>query len=341
MAGPQRRTAPAVAERLRQEPQRFELFQAVRLLERLALARGGEPVGGDALPGQEAVRLRVPPGRAFPPSAVAGLDTGKTDAPPQLAATCLGLTGPNGTLPAHYATLLLRRQRLKDFALRDFLDLFHHRALSLLQRAWAKYRPAIAWEQARLRGQSDDPLSTCLHALVGLGTAGLSGRLAAGDEVVLFYGGHFAHRPRNAVALQLLLAEWLELPVAVAQFQGRWLYLEEAERTRLGTQFARLGVDAVAGERVWEVQSSFRLRLGPLDYRQFRRLLPDGAALPALCQLTRLYCGAEFAFEVQLLLRAAQVPQCRLGWDARLGWNTWLGRREREADEAVFRWDGI
>jgi type VI secretion system protein ImpH len=104
----------------------------------------------------------------------------------------------------------------------------------------------------------------------------------------------------------------------------------------------------VAGERVWDVQGMVRLRLGPLRREQFDALLPDRSPIAArkafflLCHLARLYVGPELDFDVQLVLRAADVPACQLADDGglgpRLGWNTWLcsGPRDRDADDAVF-----
>ena len=47
-----------------------------------------------------------------------------------------------------------------------------------------------------------------------------------------------------------------------------------------------------------------------------------------LSQITRLYVGTEFDFEVRLELVGQDVPECELaegsGLGPRLGWNTWL-----------------
>ena len=77
----------------------------------------------------------------------------------------MGLTGPLGVLPHAYTELLLDRIRQKDTALRDFLDLFHHRIISLFYQAWEKYRFTIAYE----RGERDR-FSHHLLDLIGLGT---------------------------------------------------------------------------------------------------------------------------------------------------------------------------
>ena len=95
----------------------------------------------------------------------------------------------------------------------------------------------------------------------------------------------------------------------------------------------------MAGQRVWDVQSKFRLRVGPIGYEEFRRLMPSGDRLLPLCQFVRTYAGPEWDFDVQLVLRRREVPECRLDGNARLGWNIWVrsGEFQRDVDDAVFR----
>ena len=87
----------------------------------------------------------------------------------------MGLTGPLGVLPRHYTDLLLERGRRKDWTLRDFLDIFNHRLISLFYRAWEKYRLPIVYEAAAWRHQENDCGSQYLFDLMGLGTSGLRG----------------------------------------------------------------------------------------------------------------------------------------------------------------------
>ena len=106
----------------------------------------------------------------------------------------------------------------------------------------------------------------------------------------------------------------------------------------------------MAGERVWDVVSKFRVRVGPLRYSEFVEFLPDPApvsqrkAIFLLSQLVRLYVGMESDFEVQLALRGDEVPDLVLQdagegeLGARLGWNTWMpgDRMPATVDDAVF-----
>jgi type VI secretion system protein ImpH len=249
----------------------------------------------------------------------------------------MGLVGAAGALPHHYTASLLRRIRDKDVALRDFLDLFHHRLLSLFYRAWGKYRLPLAYERSKAEsGAGEDPGSRALFCLVGLAPESLRGRVAVDDEVFLHYAGHIAHHPRSATALEALLADYFAMPIRVVQMVGQWLHLDVADRSRLAAGGNnRLG-EVVVGRRVWDVQGKIRLRVGPLSRAEFRRLLPDGTALRPLGQLARTYAGPELDIDVQPVLRAEEVPWCRLDGSGpdrpRLGWNTWVRRRPFEAD---------
>lgn len=348
MAPEDGRTHASLIARLLREPQRFDLFQAVRLLERPVGGERPAPVGEDGPPDREGVRLRAVASLAFPTGDLAesrpARGDGRPRGAPELAVAAFGLTGPAGVLPHHYTALLLRRLRQRDESLRDFLDLFHHRLLGLFVRAWRKYRLPFSFERSRLDGHPDDPVSAAIRSLVGLGTPGLRDRLEVPDAALLYYAGHFAHRPRSASALGQVLADYLALPIEVLQAQGQWLHLEPEDRSRLPGagrrrgQNHRLGIDLVLGARVFDVQGKFRLRVGPLSYAQFRTLMPDGHALRPLCQLARSYVGPGLDFDVQPVLRAAEIPPCRpgaTGDDApRLGWNTWLYARPTPTDVA-------
>jgi type VI secretion system protein ImpH len=352
MASTNGRTDAPLSEQLFREPYRFDFFQAVRLLERLARGAAGrapQPVGYDHPPDQEAVRFRAHNSLSFPAAPIQQLQwteaEGQQTRPPEMTVNFMGLTGPSGVLPLHYTRLLIQRLRLKDQALRDFFDLFNHRTISLFYRAWEKYRVPLVVERSQ-RQSAEDVISHCLYCLVGLGTNGQRGRHTFADSVFLYYGGHFAHFPRNAAALEAILQDYFEFPLSVQQMHGQWLYLDEEDQTQLSglpSGHLELGVDVLVGSRVWDVQSKFRLRVGPVSTALYHRLLPDGDMLQPLAQLTRAYVGADLDFDIQLVLKGIDVPRCQLASatqidSARLGWNTWLFSRpiEKEVDDAVF-----
>lgn len=172
------------------------------------------------------------------------------------------------------------------------------------------------------------------------------------DLGLLRFSGFLARRPRNAASLQVMLAEYLRVPVQIVQFQGQWLRLEPDGQSSVGQRGLNnsMGVNALVGDRVWDVQSKIRVRLGPLTYAQFVEFLPDRAPVPQrkalflLAHLVRLYVGPEIDIEVQLILRAGDVPVCRMGKGlapigSRIGWNAWSKSRPKraDADEPVFQ----
>ena len=359
MATARGREGPGLSDQLFREPFVFDFFLAVRLLERLAMGddRFRNFLIGHDHPEQEAVRFRSQPSLSFPPSSIIEIrpltpDAAAPSKPTPLAelvVSFMGVTGPTGVLPYHYTALLLRRIRDKDFSLRDFLDLFHHRAISLFYRAGVKYRLPFVYERSKFDpGQAEEPddrISGASYWLTGMGTRGLRGHMDIADQTLLFYSGHFAHFPRSASVLENLLADYFGLPVRVLQLQGQWLQLATTEQAIMPSQANRLGqnnqlgVSMVVGDRVWDIQSKFRLQVGPLTYAQFQRFLPNGDALRPLCQLARTYVGPEFDFDVQLLLKPEEVPASRAGGGrSRLGWNTWsrTGDFRAAVDDAVF-----
>jgi type VI secretion system protein ImpH len=272
----------------------------------------------------------------------------------------LGLFGPQGVLPRHYTQLIIDRTRQRDTSLRDFLDLFNHRVISLFWRVWAKHRLPIAFEEAQrgATGAAEDLFTFILYCLVGQGTRGLRQRMEFRDSALLYFAGHFAQARPQAVTLQAIVAEYFGISAEVVQFCGQWLLLDRADQSQLSGQtlgYSRqpppnnqLGLNTVVGERVWSVENRFRVRLGPMDYRQFAAFTPDGPLHVPLAQLIRTHAGPEYDFDVQLVLRRDQVPMSRLTArdqppTSRLGWNCWIYNQafDHDADDAAFTCEGL
>jgi type VI secretion system protein ImpH len=95
-------------------------------------------------------------------------------------------------------------------------------------------------------------------------------------------------------------------------------------------------VNTIAGNRVWDSQSKFRLRVGPLALEQLKDFVPQGSAFRPAKELLQLLTGSELDFDLQLIIKREEVPTCRLGGTTdgpRLGWTSWLKTREFVADD--------
>jgi type VI secretion system protein ImpH len=321
-------------------------FQAVRLLLRASRTT----LGRDLRPSAEAIRLRAEASEAFPASELSHIEfSQQADRKPILDASFFGLYGPSGALPQHYTQLVIDRIRKKDTGIRDFLDIFNHRFLSLFYRAWEKHHFPVAYETAH-QAKVPDLVTECLMSLVGFGNAGVRDRLQISDKAWLHYAGLKALSGPRPDALQGMISHHFKIPANVQSFQGEWLRIPIVEQTRLGasrlgeTKNNALGVEAVAGQRIWAVEHRFRIELGPLRLEQFKRFIPDGPSLEPLAQLVRTYVGPQFEFDVQVILQPSDVPGTTLGGasSSRLGWNTWLGdwRSDSSARDAIFESEG-
>lgn len=323
----------AVEEALEREPYSFEFFQAVRLLHLLSPERGR--VGRYGNPDDEVVHFGATPATAFPASELQALER-FDGAPPRLLVNFFGLTGPQGVLPLEYSELVAERVRSRDHSLRDFLDLFNHRLISLFFRAW---------EKTHARGANTatggDPLNDHLLDLVGVGTPGLAKQLGLPPASLPFYVGLLAMPTRPAVALELMLEDYFGVPVDIEQFVGGWYSIDETSQCALGDESSassQLGVGAVAGDEIWDLQARARLKIGPLSRAQYDTFLPTGRAYHELRALTRFFTGEQVDIEVQLILARDDVPPVSLGAAPNeatpLGWCTWLRSRPFTRDAA-------
>jgi type VI secretion system protein ImpH len=279
---------------------------------------------------QEPLRLGQEPELGFAPAALASFT--RQGSVPRLGVLFMGLLGPQGPMPLHLTEYVRERLRQRgDATLQRFLDVFHHRLLSLFYRAWAESQPCV---------QHDRPEDDRFALWMGAAT-GLDGRVRPQDSLPqnarLFHAGLLGARTRPPEGLVKLLSRHFGVPVRVEQFVPHWLPVERADRTRLGharNRFERLGREpavlgrnASAGTQVWDRQYKFRVVLGPLPLAQYERFLPGGSAWRPLCDWVREYAGLHLLWDVQLALRAGEVPEPRLDRRLRLGVSSWIGRR--------------
>jgi len=318
---------------LQARPWAHDFFHTLRSIE--CLHPDKPRIGEATRPTDEAVRFSQEPALDFAPATLSAFHL-REGRPPRLEQRFFGLLGPNGPLPLHLTEYA--RERLMhngDVTFARFLDIFHHRFLSLFYRAWSQAQPT-----ASLDRPADDRFAIYVGALEGVGSPLLQKRDAAGDHVKLFFAGWLSRQVRNRDGLEALLAGYFRLPVRVESFVGHWLRLPENERSRLGTggPAACLGQGALLGAAVWDRQHKIRIHLGPLSLSQYEDFLPGGSALARIVALVRQYLCFELDWDARLVLAAPEVPDLRLGGTTRLGWTTWLGGRPpgRDADDLVL-----
>lgn len=313
---------------LADEPHRFGFFQAVRLLEN---AHPGLPRIGTSLRlRDDPIRFAQSPSLSFAPATIARFTPGEGGTQPTLHQRFFGLFGANGPLPLHLTEYARERSRRtpSDRALVRFLDMFHHRLLSLLYRAWAEAQPAVSLDRP-----DDDPFSRWVGSIAGYGQASLTGRDSVPDGARLAAAGILGRAVHGAEGLERVLNDFFRVPVRVHQWQPHWMRLPEEAHSRIGMRRApvALGQSAVIGAKVWDCQTRFRIEIGPLTLEQYQRFLPGGESMKRLRDWVLNYIGYELSCEMHLVLKKEEVPAVRLGAAGALGWTSWLGPRASPA----------
>jgi type VI secretion system protein ImpH len=312
-------------------PWRFGFFQTLRRLDTLQPER--PRMGSSARPVDDPIRLGQQPSMIFAPAELAALAMPSAGRPARLLVYFFGLLGPNGPLPLHLTEYARERQRqASDPTFARFLDLFHHRMLTLFYRGWAQAQPAVSFDRP-----AQDRFGTYLGALAGTGMPAYQGRDAMPDLAKRHFTGHLSCQTRHPDGLRAMLAEFLRLPVRIEEFVGHWLVLPADCLFRLGETPSNgaLGQTTTLGGRVWDHQSKFRVRSGRLALADYLRLLPGGETLRRIKALVRNDVGDQLDWDLNPVLAAAEVPPLRLGSGGRLGWTTWLasGPLGRDGDD--------
>ncbi|NOX42495.1 MAG: type VI secretion system baseplate subunit TssG [Gammaproteobacteria bacterium] len=336
MASENRPTSDAIAleaiaaleKELQEKPYKFGFYQALRRFE--CLNRNKPRIGESVRPVDDAVRLAQEPSLAFSPATLASFKTGKKGKPSELSVNFFGMFGPNGPLPLHLTEYARDRLRNSDDpTISEFLNIFHHRMLSLFYRSWANSQPTVNFDRPK-----EDRFSTYIGALFGLGMPSLRNRDEMPDLAKLHFAGRLSSQTRNAEGLAAMIKSYFNMPVVIEQFIGEWMALPDSCRCQLGIspETGTLGVNIAIGDYVWQCQQKFRIILGPLNFNDYERMLPGRGSSQRLRSMVRNYVGDSMNWDVNLVLKKEKVPHFNLGQNDLLGWNTWLGNRTSDDD---------
>ncbi|MEZ4335017.1 MAG: type VI secretion system baseplate subunit TssG [Sandaracinaceae bacterium] len=320
-------------------------FHIVSLLERLTL--DSVRVGGDGPVDGERIRFRHDADLGFSSGDISAVTVEQMprssdhylEAPIpvfRVQTTFLGLTGITSPLPLYIAEEILHEDDANPVR-RDFLDVFHHRIVSLFYRAVIKFMPprehltsaADPWMRRALCLTNLDPLIQTRklrvkHPSVLVRLAPLLAGRGRGPKVL-------------ALALREVLREGLapDGTVQIEQFAGGWIEVDEDQRMAIGIRNCELGVEAILGKRAYDQSGRFSVRIGPLHGHNYRRFLRDGDLLPVVKDVVELCSKEALDFDVKLELAADAVPSFQLSAGeagAELGRDTRLRGATRVAE---------
>ena len=342
-----------VIDDLCDQPWKYDFFQALRRVE---CAYGDKPrIGTSRRLKDDAMRFGQFLSLGFASSALEkspDWSQPRDDSVRKLLVRFTGLTGPHGPLPLRMTEFirnrargvpdpdLLATQRLpaadeavpgeasvdpqrtsRDSTLAEFLDLFHHRMISLFYRAWA-----VAQKTVDMDREDDRSFAEWLASTFGMGLPELNGLDSIPSWQKVAFAGHLSGPTRHPSGLEGVLGDAFRLPVEVISLVGHWITIPVDQRCRLGETRATgvLGSTCVAGARIWDRPMKFGVRIGPMSLEQFTTFLPKGSSHQKIHDWIAFYTRQQFYWEAAIVLKKEDVPQIRLGHAGRLGYTTWI-----------------
>ncbi|WP_423064347.1 type VI secretion system baseplate subunit TssG [Burkholderia cepacia] len=323
---------PLVASLLARAP-RMNFMQLCRLLE----------VRVPDLPGfgtrdtleYEPVRFRPRPRMGFPAGEVASVefDDERPDAPPTVRTTFMGLYGVDAAMPSHMIDEIVLREEGHE-VVEAFLDQFNHRYVTLLFRAWKKYRHIESFRPGGI-----DDHSRSLLCLAGFGWGDKPKRAGLPDSRMLALLGLLIQRTRTPEGLAGVVA--LAVPGAGARVDEFWPVVTSTGQPQPltsadGIASAQgdgkrkgLGGGYVLGKRMTYRSRAARVTLQPANGQQAHDLLPGGALHRDLMAFIQLYVGVKADVHLRMEVSSQYAPRpaigpANAGPAPRLGWTTVL-----------------
>jgi len=327
MGAEERPSLPDLGERLRQleeQGKRYAFFQLLFLLERLH--SGSPSLGGTGPVANEKIRLRPDASMGFPSSDVAEVAHMKfADGVERtrVSTTFMGLYGVSSPLMNYFIENVSQQEyQGQQQPAREMLDVMHHRILSLVYRAWTKYRLYVGY-----RKNGGDAFTRRMLCATGIDGFGVH-NTPIHRFLFLRYAPILAWRARTAHGLAIALHELFgNLGVKIEQFVGAWTLIERPYRNRIGQANSTLGESLTIGRYVFDASSRYKIVLGPLGYDDYLAFLPGGHKRPMMRGVCAVFTRGYYDVLLELHVKPDAAPRFQLGSPraSTLKRTAWLG----------------
>jgi type VI secretion system protein ImpH len=289
-------------------------------------------------PEHEAVRFRSRARTGFPAGEIASVEfePERPDAPPAVHTTFMGLYGVDAAVPSYMIDDIVLRKEGHE-AVEAFLDQFHHRYVTLLYRAWKKYRYPIGF-----RPGATDEHSRKLLCLAGFGWGEKPARAGLPDSRALALLGLLTQRTRTPEGLAGVVA--LAVPgveVRVDEFHPTFKAAGEPyvlssgapandrPQEGAGVRPGTLGAGYVLGTRFAYRSRAVKVTVRPANAAQAHDLLPGAPLHRELIAFLSLYVGTKADVFLRMEVSSRLVPPPTMtsassGPLPRLAWTTVL-----------------
>ncbi len=306
-------------------------FALLSLLEQLF--PDAPRLGLDGPARREPIRLRHDPELRFSDGDISAVKAIAVPGPDgsqrhviEIVTTFLGLTGTASPLPSFMIESVLLEDRDRPVR-RDFLDVFHHRAISLFYRGVA--RLSIPREHASSTTTVWLKRGLCLG---GIDAYDVPATRALPVSQVVQLLPLLVGRARGARTLRTALRHVLAPALGpsagidlVENVEG-WVELEQGQRMLLGVSNSHLGENTHIGVRARERSGKFAIRIGPLGVDGYDRFLPGGDLSAIVRETVQLFTRNPVDYDLELMIGTESSVAFALSEHnpAALGRTTWL-----------------
>jgi type VI secretion system ImpH/TssG family protein len=287
------RSAASVKSLVLGAPERFDVFQLVRLLRlqerspadtQLARSLSWRLMNGHADTRSQSgavpqVLFRADLSPQFPGVEVTGCRyvddaEGESESTVEIRTPNYCVASELGPLPEPFLEWVRDRLRDDDPTFAAFLDIFNHRVNVL--RHQLKASQDVALDPAAPQDALQADLLACL---AGMASPAAEAQIALPRRAWLGMAATLADPRRNIASAQIALRQYLGVPAArLEPLVGDWKPLLPEQWMHLGRPGATLGGDAVLGTKVWDEMAGVRLRVPDVDYERLCALLPPWRA---------------------------------------------------------------
>jgi type VI secretion system protein ImpH len=270
----------------------------------------------------EPVRFRPRPRVGFPAGEIASVefDEERPGSAPTVRTTFMGLYGVDAAMPSHTIDDIVLREEGHE-VLTAFLDQFNHRFVTLLYRAWKKYR-----YPENFRSGGTDTHSRNLLCLAGFGWGDKPARAGLPDARMLSLLGVLIQRTRTPEGLAGVVA--LAVPgadVRVDEFYPTVIGagtqqpltsavdLDGDDAIEAAPRRRGLGSGYVLGKRLTYRSRAVRVTLRPVNALQAQALLPGAQLHREVMAFLRLYVGTRTDVFLRMQVSSRIAPEPRIG----------------------------
>lgn len=312
----------SIIEELLKCPTAFEFIQTTRLMRH-------RPYKINSKNWADSFEFKSSLNLSFPETEVESLsfDHGRIE----LSNLMVGLTGNLGVLPFVYTQKIRQAPRKARQEVQAFLDLFNHKLSTQYIDASLCFHLALRYEI-----EEENHYLDILHYLTGYIRS--QHQQYTLDDYFAEFSGLMQGQSNSAYSLKTILTAIFKVQIQIKEFKAERFELATEQRASLG-RTALLGINSFCGVKLRQVEGKVEIIIGPLDYEQYLKFLPQQDLSLQLKKILNSWCTPTLLVDVRLILDRASVRPLQVTSDHSqgLGQGSFLAvQQHRDRDDTCY-----